>query len=122
MSATEDQAYELPLQANGENNNDGSNDNLSWNCGVEGETGDAGVNAMRFRQMRNFTLALMLAQGVPMLVMGEWVDAAVAHCLSLQERCCSKYLSQHVSLGNMHVIPTHQVVVLTAADTSCHPF
>ena len=42
--------------ANGENNNDGSNDNESWNCGVEGETGDGNVNALRARQMRNFHL------------------------------------------------------------------
>ena len=42
--------------ANGENNNDGANDNESWNCGAEGETNDAGVNALRARQMRNFHL------------------------------------------------------------------
>lgn len=59
--------------ANGENNNDGSNDNFSWNCGVEGETGDAGVMALRYRQMRNYQLALMLAQGTPMIVMGDEV-------------------------------------------------
>ncbi len=43
--------------ANGESNNDGSNDNESWNCGAEGATGDEGVNALRARQMRNFHLA-----------------------------------------------------------------
>lgn len=56
--------------ANGEGNRDGSNDNFSWNCGAEGETGDAAVNALRQRQMRNFHLALMLSQGMPMVLMG----------------------------------------------------
>jgi len=57
--------------ANGEGNRDGSNDNFSWNCGAEGETGDPGVRALRQRQMRNFLVALMLSQGVPMFVMGD---------------------------------------------------
>ncbi len=42
--------------ANGESNNDGSNDNESWNCGAEGDTGDEWVNTLRMRQMRNFHL------------------------------------------------------------------
>ncbi len=59
-------------QINGEGNNDGSNDNFSWNCGAEGDTGaNEGVVALRFRQMRNFMLVLMASQGVPMMVMGE---------------------------------------------------
>ena len=57
--------------ANGEQNHDGSNDNFSWNCGHEGETSDAGVNALRQRQMRNMMLALMVSQGTPMVLMGE---------------------------------------------------
>jgi isoamylase len=57
--------------ANGEGNRDGSNDNFSWNCGVEGETADEGVNALRQRQIRNFHLALMVSQGMPMVLMGE---------------------------------------------------
>ena len=56
--------------ANGEQNRDGSNDNFSWNCGHEGETSDAGVNALRQRQMRNMMLALMVSQGTPMVLMG----------------------------------------------------
>ncbi|GBF96584.1 isoamylase-type starch debranching enzyme [Raphidocelis subcapitata] len=57
---------------NGEGNNDGSNDNFSWNCGAEGDSGAGeGVVALRFRQMRNFLLALMASQGVPMIVMGD---------------------------------------------------
>ena len=56
--------------ANGEGNRDGSNDNFSWNCGAEGETGDEGVNALRQRQMRNLHLALAVSQGMPMVLMG----------------------------------------------------
>jgi isoamylase len=58
-------------EANGENNNDGTNDNLSWNHGVEGETDDPEIEALRARQVRNFQTILMLSQGVPMLVMGD---------------------------------------------------
>lgn len=63
--------------ANGEGNRDGTNDNFSWNCGAEGGRGGDvphGVAALRERQMRNMHLALMLSQGVPMLVAGAWVD------------------------------------------------
>lgn len=59
--------------ANGEHNNDGINENLSWNCGVEGETDDADVEALRNRQVKNFATLLMLSQGVPMMVMGDEV-------------------------------------------------
>src|SRR5499427_10577558 len=55
-------------EANGENNNDGANENLSWNCGAEGETSDADVNKLREQQIRNFATILMLARGVPMFV------------------------------------------------------
>ena len=41
-------------EANGENNRDGSDDNLSWNCGVEGPTDDPMVEALRNRQVKNF--------------------------------------------------------------------
>jgi isoamylase len=57
--------------ANGEDNKDGANDNRSWNCGVEGETDDAGINALRAKQKRNFLTTLFLSQGVPMLVAGD---------------------------------------------------
>jgi isoamylase len=57
--------------ANGENNNDGSTDNRSWNCGVEGPTDDPAVNTMRARQQRNFLATLFLSQGVPMLLHGD---------------------------------------------------
>ncbi|GAB4816893.1 hypothetical protein N2152v2_003939 [Parachlorella kessleri] len=58
-------------QANGEGNRDGTNDNFSWNCGVEGPTDNAAVLALRARQMRNLHLALMLAQGTPMILAGD---------------------------------------------------
>ena len=57
--------------ANGEGNRDGTDDNRSWNCGVEGETGDPQVNALRARQQRNFLATLLLSQGAPMLLGGD---------------------------------------------------
>jgi len=56
---------------NGENNNDGGNDNHSWNCGVEGETDDPGVRELRLRQCKNAMLLLLASQGVPMIYMGD---------------------------------------------------
>ena len=58
-------------EANLEDNRDGSDDNRSWNCGVEGETDDPEVNELRARQQRNFLATLLLSQGVPMLVAGD---------------------------------------------------
>jgi isoamylase len=57
--------------ANGENNNDGSSENRSWNCGVEGPTENADINALRQRQIRNFLVTLLLSQGTPMLLAGD---------------------------------------------------
>jgi isoamylase len=57
--------------ANGDNNQDGNNANLSWNCGVEGPTNDAAVNELRARQRKNFTAILLFAHGVPMLLAGD---------------------------------------------------
>ncbi|KAJ8772235.1 hypothetical protein K2173_027412 [Erythroxylum novogranatense] len=58
-------------EVNGEGGNDGSNDNLSWNCGFEGETDDCNIKALRSRQMKNFHLALMISQGTPMMLIGD---------------------------------------------------
>ena len=58
-------------EANDENNQDGSNNNLSWNHGVEGPSDDPEINALRLRQMRNFFATLLLAQGTPMVVAGD---------------------------------------------------
>ncbi|MFA9444569.1 glycogen debranching protein GlgX [Egicoccus sp. AB-alg6-2] len=58
-------------EANGEDNRDGTDDNRSWNCGVEGPTDDPDVLALRARQQRNFLTTLLLSQGVPMLLGGD---------------------------------------------------
>ena len=55
-------------EANGEDNRDGESNNRSWNCGAEGPSDDATVNALRARQQRNFLATLFLSQGVPMLL------------------------------------------------------
>ena len=60
-------------EANGENNRDGSDDNLSWNCGVEGSTDDPRVEALRSRQVKNFFALELLSAGTPMLLMGDEV-------------------------------------------------
>ncbi len=60
-------------QANGEFNRDGANDNYSWNCGIEGPTQDPAVNHLRQRQIKNFLTLLFMAQGTPMLLMGDEV-------------------------------------------------
>ncbi|MFL6575977.1 MAG: glycogen debranching protein, partial [Povalibacter sp.] len=58
---------------NGESNRDGSNDNLSWNCGAEGDTRDAGILQLRRRQAKNLLAILFLSQGVPMILAGDEV-------------------------------------------------
>jgi glycogen operon protein len=60
-------------EANGENNQDGINDNTSWNCGVEGDSTDLAIEALRNQQIRNFAAILMLSRGVPMFVAGDEV-------------------------------------------------
>jgi glycogen operon protein len=57
--------------ANGENNQDGANDNNSWNSGVEGPTEDPSINDLRIRRQRSFLATLLLSQGVPMLLGGD---------------------------------------------------
>jgi glycogen operon protein len=61
-------------EANGENNQDGANDNESWNCGAEGPTDDEKIKALREQQKRNFLATLMLSQGVPMLCAGDEIS------------------------------------------------
>jgi isoamylase len=58
-------------EANGENNKDGTDDNLSWNCGVDGPTQDPKILELRQRQKRNFIATLFIAEGVPMLLAGD---------------------------------------------------
>ena len=57
--------------ANNEDNRDGSSDNRSWNCGVEGPTDDPEINLLREKQIRNLLTTLMVSQGTPMLLAGD---------------------------------------------------
>ena len=57
--------------ANGEQNRDGHDDNLSWNCGVEGATDNPEILALRQRQVRNFLATLIVSHGVPMILAGD---------------------------------------------------
>jgi glycogen operon protein len=58
-------------EANGEDNRDGTDDNRSWNCGVEGPTDDPEIVTLRLRQIRNFLTTLFLSHGTPMLLGGD---------------------------------------------------
>ncbi len=58
-------------EANGEENRDGNDDNISWNCGEEGPTNKMEIRALRERQMRNFMTTLLISQGVPMISGGD---------------------------------------------------
>ncbi|MGA9475709.1 MAG: glycogen debranching protein GlgX [Terriglobales bacterium] len=58
-------------EANGEDNRDGTDNNRSWNCGVEGPTDDPQINQLRARQKRNILATLLFSQGVPMLLAGD---------------------------------------------------
>jgi glycogen operon protein len=60
-------------EANGEENRDGSDDNLSWNCSAEGATDDPSILVLRERQTRNFLTTLFVSEGVPMLCAGDEV-------------------------------------------------
>jgi glycogen operon protein len=58
-------------EANGENNRDGTDDNISWNCGAEGPTDDAKIEELRERKKRSLLATLLLSQGAPMLLAGD---------------------------------------------------
>jgi isoamylase len=58
-------------EANLEGNRDGSDDNRSWNCGVEGPSDEPHIRALRERQKRNFLATLFFSQGVPLLLAGD---------------------------------------------------
>ena len=73
-------------EANGEENRDGTDDNLSWNNGVEGESDDAAIHAARARDARNLLATLLFSRGTPMLAMGaEFGQDAVRQ----QQRLCA---------------------------------
>jgi isoamylase len=60
-------------EPNGEDNRDGTNDNRSWNCGVEGPSQDRAIESLRERQIKNFLTVTFLSLGIPMLLMGDEV-------------------------------------------------
>lgn len=60
-------------QANLENNRDGLDNNISWNCGVEGPTDDPAIERLRNQQVRNFLTVTLISLGVPMILMGDEV-------------------------------------------------
>lgn len=57
--------------ANGHSNGDGMDDNLAWNCGVEGVTDDPSIISLRIRQAKNFMAILFLSRGIPMILAGD---------------------------------------------------
>lgn len=58
-------------EANGEDNRDGTDTNLSWNCGIEGPVKDPIINTLRRQQKRNMMATLLFSQGVPMILAGD---------------------------------------------------
>jgi glycogen operon protein len=60
-------------EANRESNKDGTNANLSWNCGIEGPTANDGIEHLRMQQIRNLLALTLLSVGTPMLLMGDEV-------------------------------------------------
>jgi len=72
-------------EANQLNNQDGVNDNFSWNCGVEGETRDPNILACRERQKRNMLITLLTSQGVPMILGGDEGSREPTPCGVLRE-------------------------------------
>ena len=91
--------------ANGENNRDGWNDNLSYNCGHEGPTDNPHVNALRQRQMRNFLTLLLISQGVPLPVPGRRVRP---HAARQQQRLLP---GQRDLLGGLELGPEERGAV-----------
>jgi len=60
-------------EANGQDNQDGTKENWSWNCGVEGPTDDPAVESLRNQQIKNFLTVILVSLGMPMLLMGDEV-------------------------------------------------
>jgi glycogen operon protein len=91
--------------ANGEQNRDGSDNNFSWNCGVEGPSEDPEIERLRTRQVKNFLALMLLSVGTPMLLAGDEVRSSQrgnnnAYCrndelLSFDWRLPEKYAEIH---------------------------
>lgn len=129
--------------ANGENNRDGSNDNYSWNCGIEGPTDDVSVNALRRKLIKNSIATLMVSRGIPMILMGDelgrtkqgnnntycqdnglnWVhwDLLESH-KDLFEffRCCIEFRQAHPVLRSKEHFKNRDYVGSGYADISWH--
>ena len=122
--------------ANGENNRDGTDNNHAWNCGVEGPTQDAQINALRRRQRRNLMATLLLSQGVPMLLAGDeigrtqggnnnaynqdndisWVDWSLAE----QERDLQQFVARLTALRRAHPVFTRSGFLTGRAGADGH--
>jgi glycogen operon protein len=107
---------------NGEKNRDGADDNLTWNCGAEGDTSDPGVEALRNRQAKNAFTILMLSRGVPMFVAGDeirrtqrgnnnaycqnneisWIDWSLLNAHADLLRFCTHMIAFRKSLAAVH--------------------
>jgi isoamylase len=86
-------------EANGEGGRDGSDENLSWNCGVEGPADDPAVERLRNRQVKNFLAATLLAVGTPMLSMGDEVRRTLLERHRDLHRFVKTLISQRRVLG-----------------------
>ena len=89
-------------EANREDNRDGTDDNRSWNCGVEGPTDDPEILALRARQQRNFLATLFLSQGTPMLLGGDELSRTPAR---QQQRLVPGQRALLVRLGRRRALP-----------------
>ncbi len=105
-------------EANQEDNSSGTDNNYSWNCGVEGETDDPAINALRARQKRNLLATLLFSQGVPMLQAGDEIGRTQlgnnnAYCqdnaiswlsweLKKQDQDLLEFTQRIISLRNEH--------------------
>ena len=90
-------------EANGEENRDGTDDNLSWNCGVEGPTDDPDVEALRSRQIKNFlAVAAARRRARPMLLVG---DEVAPHAARQQQRLLPGQRDQLVRLAPARAQP-----------------
>jgi len=108
-------------EANGEWNRDGSNDNHSWNCGVEGPTQDDAIEQLRKRQIKNFLGLTLFATGTPMLLMGDEICRTQrgnnnAYCLDdetawfdwsaiAREAEIHRFVRQLISFRNARMLP-----------------
>ena len=82
-------------ELNGEDNRDGTDFNLSWNCGVEGPADSPDVEVLRLRQIKNFLALTILSVGTPMILIG---DESPPHTTRQQQRILSGQRDQLVRL------------------------